>query len=77
MSARRMGEQGRVMVTVSLSASGSPQSVTVLTSSGHAVLDEAAVNAIRNWRFRPAERNGQPVASTVEVPVSFRLDDED
>ena len=77
MSARRMGEQGRVMVTVSLSASGSPQSVTVLTSSGHAVLDEAAVSAIRNWRFRPAERNGQPVASTVEVPVSFRLDDED
>ena len=76
LSARRMGEQGRVMISVSLSASGTPESVSVTTSSGHAVLDEAAVNAIRGWRFRPAERNGQPVASMLNVPVTFRLEDE-
>jgi len=74
LSARRIGEQGRVLIRVSLSASGAPEAVSVATSSGHSALDDAAVNAIRAWRFRPAERNGQPVASTLEVPVTFRLE---
>jgi protein TonB len=40
------------------------------------VLDEAAVAAVKEWRFRPAQRAGRPVTATVEIPISFRLDDE-
>jgi outer membrane biosynthesis protein TonB len=36
-------------------------------------LDEKAVEAVAKWRFRPASKNGQPVAVTALVDVSFRL----
>jgi len=36
-------------------------------------LDEQAIAAVKNWRFRPAKLNGQPVDAQVAVEVSFRL----
>ena len=35
-------------------------------------LDRAAMTAVRDWRFKPATRNGREVASVVEQPVEFR-----
>jgi protein TonB len=72
-SARRRGEQGRVMLRVTVSIEGSPTDVSVADSSGHPILDEAAVSAVRRWRFTPATRAGQPLVATAEVPVVFRL----
>jgi protein TonB len=37
-------------------------------------LDEAAVSAVEGWRFVPAKRGDTPVASTVMVPINFKLD---
>ncbi|WP_048863153.1 energy transducer TonB, partial [Acidisphaera rubrifaciens] len=73
--ARERGEQGTVIVRVQVTAEGTAASVSVGRSSGHPLLDAAALDAIRSWRFRPATRGGVPVAAQAEVPVSFQLDD--
>jgi protein TonB len=49
--------------------------VLVKQSSGHAVLDEAALAAVRAWRFEPATLNGAPVEAEAEVPIRFKLTD--
>lgn len=72
--ARRRGEQGRVMLRVSVSPSGQPEEVNVLTSSGYPMLDSAALAAVRQWHFVPATQAGTPVAAVAEVPVRFRLE---
>ena len=47
----------------------------VAQGSGHAALDEAALAAVRVWRFVPAMRGGFPVAAVAEVPIRFTLTD--
>ena len=73
-SARVRGDQGRVVVSVWVSAEGRAESLSVLVSSGHALLDSAAVEAIERWRFEPARRGGTETASLLNVPVTFRLE---
>lgn len=73
--ARRRGMEGRVVLRVTVSADGSPSKITVLESSGYAILDRAAVRTFRDWRFSPAFRAGIPVISSLDVPISFRLRD--
>jgi protein TonB len=73
MAARRLGLEGEVLLRVFVAADGRPTDVVVLRSSGHAILDAAAVETVRNrWRFIPAMRNGVPVDDTVQVPIRFR-----
>ncbi len=71
---RRMGEEGTVLLHVLVSAQGSAGEVALKSSSGYERLDEAAVKAVRGWRFVPADAGGQMVASWVDVPVSFHLE---
>jgi protein TonB len=73
--ARRRGQQGRVLLQVNVSAEGAPVAVTVAQSSGFASLDDAALRAVRQWRFVPATRGGTPEPAVAEVPVRFRLSD--
>jgi len=73
-SARRMGMEGVVLLEVIVAPDGRAREVRVLRSSGHALLDEAAVSTVRtHWRFIPARRDGVPVESRAEVPIRFRL----
>jgi protein TonB len=72
--ARRRGEQGRVMLRVSVSADGTPLEVDVAATSGFPVLDSAALSAVRQWSFVPATQAGAPVSAVAEVPVRFRLE---
>ncbi len=65
--------EGRVILRVEVLPDGSVGEIEVATSSGHAILDRAAVAAVRDWHFTPATAQGQPVRSLVEVPISFRL----
>jgi protein TonB len=74
-AARRLRQEGVVLLAVEVSAEGRPTAVSVARSSGVASLDEAAVRGVRRWRFDPARTAGLPVASRVEVPIRFRLDD--
>ena len=73
--ALRNREAGTVLLRVEVGADGVPTSVSVQRSSHSRALDRAAAEAVRRWRFRPAQRDGQPVAGSVQVPVSFDLGD--
>ena len=68
-----MGLEGEVVVRAEIDESGDPLEPSVWRSSGHPLLDRAALEAVRRWRFKPAERNGKPVGAVVQIPVSFRL----
>lgn len=69
--ALRRGESGTVTVRAQIGPDGLPSSVEVTGTSGSRHLDRAATDAVRRWRFKPATSNGQPVAGTVSVPISF------
>jgi protein TonB len=71
---RRRGEQGVVLVELFVDPSGRVAEVRLLESSGFAALDAATLGALRDWRFRPAERAGLPVAARIIHPVHFRLE---
>lgn len=71
---RRMGEEGRVVLRVRVSAAGTAEQVEIRTSSGSSRLDESARRTVRAWRFIPAKRGGIPVESWVLVPIHFRLE---
>lgn len=71
--AKSRGWQGKVLLRVKVSAQGLSDDVTVEQSSGHEILDESAVEAVRKWRFIPAKRGETPVASSVIVPIVFTL----
>ena len=70
---RRMGEEGRVLLRVLVSESGAATEVNLEKSSGSERLDQAAIEAVRNWRFIPAKKNNQALSATVLVPVKFSL----
>jgi periplasmic protein TonB len=42
---------------------------------GHAMLIQAALEAVRQWRFKPYYLNGEPVEADTEINVNFRLQD--
>ena len=72
--ARRMHEQGRVLVRVLVGTDGTPERIELKTSSGFPRLDQSALETIRNWKFVPARQGDQKVAAWVVVPIAFTLD---
>jgi protein TonB len=71
---RRMGEEGKVLLHVFVSADGAAEKVEVQSSSGSSRLDQAAATAVRAWRFVPARQAGKAVAAWVIVPIVFSLE---
>lgn len=71
--ARRMGLEGIVVLNVEVLAEGSCGNVNVFQSSGHEVLDNAALRAVKGWRFAPASRAGHPITQWFKVPIKFSL----
>jgi protein TonB len=65
--------EGEALIGALLDPGGAPHEVRVLRSSGHALLDRAALEAVGGWVFEPGRRAGQPVAARVEIPVRFTL----
>jgi len=70
--ARRRGLSGEVVLEIVVRRDGSVGDVKVLQGLGSG-LNDRAVQAVRQWRFSPAERLGTPVDVVVEVSVEFRL----
>ena len=71
----RLGIEGTVRVRVLVGEDGRPQEVTIGKSSGESALDNAAMDAVRTWRFEPAKHNGVPVRAWAIIPVEFKLID--
>ena len=72
--ARRMAEQGRVLLRVLVTQNGAAERVELRTSSGSARLDHAALDTVKRWRFVPALQGDRPVDAWVLVPISFSLE---
>jgi len=73
-ASRRRGEEGLVRVELLVDPTGRVADVRILESSGFSALDAAAVQTVRDWRFRPAQRAGIPVAGSITTAVHFRLE---
>lgn len=71
--ARRRGIEGTVVVVFDIQADGTCVGVRVAESSGHQVLDYAVVDAVQWWKFKPATREGAPVATAHRVRFTFKL----
>jgi len=71
-AALRNGVEGSVVVRVEVDATGVPFNVTIVQRSGSRDLDRAATDAVRRWRFLPAQSNGQAVVGSIEVPFDFK-----
>ncbi len=63
---------GTVTVLIKIDATGRVTDASIGQSSGQAALDRAAVAGVRRWKFKPALRQGQPLASSTRVSVVFR-----
>lgn len=72
--ARRLGLEGEVLIRTRVLPNGESDQLMLERSSGYALLDEAALEAIRKWRFRPARRGDEQIVSWIEIPVRFRLE---
>jgi protein TonB len=73
--ARRLGEEGKVLLKVRVTADGRAAAIDVEKSSSSNRLDDAAVRSVTRWRFVPAKRGDEAIEATVIVPIIFRLDD--
>lgn len=71
--ARRMGVEGRVVLHVEILPNGNTGRIDIRQSSGHELLDQAAIRAVGAWRFDPARVAGEPITAWADVPISFRL----
>ena len=73
-ASRRQGETGRATVRVLIDEQGRPAELRVQSSSGHARLDEAGLEALRDARFRPYAENGVAQRVWALVPIHFDLE---
>ena len=71
--AKRMGEEGKVMLRVLVSERGRPEKVDVQKSSGYARLDEAARQAALRAVFKPHLEDGRAVAVYALIPINFSI----
>lgn len=70
--ARRAKLSGSVTLKLVVDKEGMPEDIQVVQSLGMG-LDEKAIEAVRQWRFRPGQKDGKPVNEIVRVQVNFKL----
>ena len=71
--ARQRGQEGKTVLLVDVNSQGVPAEIQVFKSSGHLLLDKAAVATVWRWKFTPARKGGIPVPGQVLLPVEFYL----
>jgi TonB family protein len=70
--ARKAKYQGTCILWLIVDPNGRPRDIKVARALGMG-LDEKAIEAVRNWKFEPAMKDGKPVAVQINVEVNFRL----
>lgn len=70
---RRLREEGLVVLEILIRADGSVGEIKLKASSGFKRLDEAAMNAVKRWRYQPATQGGIAIDFWYEQPVEFNL----
>jgi protein TonB len=74
LTARQRGEEGEVLCRVTVDETGAVVEVNLVRSSGTRALDNAAMRSVGRTPFAPATVGGKPVADSIVVSVSFRLE---
>lgn len=69
----KRGVEGEVLVRAEVQDDGRCSQVRLKESSGYRQFDEAALSAVRDWRFVPARRGADSVVAWVDVPIEFRI----
>ncbi len=77
LRAKQLHQEGLVILGVEIDQKGMPVKIEVQQSSGYQMLDQAALKAVRRWRFQPERIGDMPVASKVSIPIRFRLEESD
>ena len=72
-TSRRLGEEGTVRLKVLVDERGRPRDVQVAQGSGFARLDQAAMDAVRRWKFVAATDGAKPITAWTQVAVTFKL----
>jgi protein TonB len=66
-----------VLVEAEVLPDGTPGKITVKEGiTGYPGFEQAAIEAVKQWKFTPGTRNGKPVTATVMIPLEFNIDDE-
>jgi protein TonB len=71
----RRREEGVVELKILVEPDGTAGKVTVVKSSGHRALDKAAIEAVEQWKFKPARRGSTPIRGYALQSISFKLPD--
>lgn len=74
LAARRRGIEGTTLVRAEVTPEGLCLRAELKKGSGSEMLDHAALEAVKKWRFVPAQRGNQAVIAWVEVPITFKLE---
>ncbi|WP_424813396.1 energy transducer TonB [Roseococcus sp. YIM B11640] len=73
LAARERGISGVALIRALVGADGETREVRLHRSSGHAILDNSALAAVRRWAFAPSARDGRAIEAWIEVPIRFEL----
>jgi protein TonB len=69
----RRGIEGTVLVSAQVFDDGRCHHVKLKESSGHRLLDEAALSAVKSWQFVPARKGDMNIVAWVDIPIDFRI----
>jgi periplasmic protein TonB len=72
-ASRRANEEGRCVVSITVSVDGRITNEAIQTSSGFPRLDEACLKGVHGQRMRPATEDGKPVEKTQSLPIVWKL----
>ncbi|HJV52551.1 MAG TPA: TonB family protein [Noviherbaspirillum sp.] len=72
---KRYGDQGTVLLHVTVSAAGRAEKVELRKGSGYPLLDTAAIELAKSLTYRPATLDGKPVPDAFNLPITFKLND--
>lgn len=75
LKARESDWEGVTVLKVLIKTNGKIGEVIILESSGYQILDQAAVKAIKKWRYRPALKDGIAVSKQIRVRIKFELEE--
>ena len=70
---KRLREEGTVLLQLLINKNGTVSDVEIKTSSGYPRLDQAAIKAVKRWRYTPASQGNNTIAYRYEQPVHFAM----
>lgn len=74
LAAKYRGMAGKVVIKFIVQIDGSVNSIQVESATPANLFEQAAINAVKKWRFKPGRRNNRPVATRIELPLEFKLE---